>query len=123
MLATLHGGVDQILHDKAPIKIEDILTPRPGETLQCVLVEGAPGVGKTTLAWELSKQWGKGKGFQQFAIVMLFRLRDQTVQNANSLCLISFSIDTTDCQEDEGFQKEISCHLIELNGRRYSYYP
>ena len=67
MLASLHGGVDQILRVKAPIQIEDILTPKPGETLQCVLVEGAPGVGKTTLAWELCKQWGKGKLFQQFA--------------------------------------------------------
>ena len=114
MLASLHGGVDQILHDKAPIQIGDILTPKPGKTLQCVLVEGAPGVGKTTLAWELCKQWGKGKLFQQFAVVILVRLRDQTVQNAQTLSDLVFY---------RYHREEISQHLTQTDGRTCSYYP
>ena len=49
-MATLHGDVDQILDIvKEPVAIEDILNREPGKALQCVLVEGAPGIGKTTL--------------------------------------------------------------------------
>ena len=103
MLATLHGGVDQIVDIKSPIEIGEILSSHAqlGKTLQCVLVEGAPGVGKTTLAWEASKQWGKGVNlFQQFAIVMLLRLRDQMVQNATE-CLadLVFNQDQDDIRD------------------------
>ena len=69
MLATLHGNVDQILETKAPVKIEAILDNQP----HCVLVEGAPGVGKTTLSWEICKRWARGELFQQYLVVMLLR--------------------------------------------------
>ena len=110
MLATLHGGIDQILRIKAPIQIGEILNSHPANTLQCVLVEGAPGVGKTTLAWEACKQWGKGKLFQQFSIVMLLRLRDKTVQNANSITDLIF-------YRDQHYKEDISQHLQQSNGR------
>ena len=28
---------------------------------RCVLVEGAPGIGKSTLAWMMCREWGQGK--------------------------------------------------------------
>ena len=92
MLASLQGDVKKILNIKAPIEIGKILSPHAqlGKTLKCVLVEGAPGVGKSTLAWEVCKQWGEGVSNQQFAIVMLLRLRDQTVQNAQSISDLVF---------------------------------
>ena len=108
MLATLHGGVDQIVDVKSPIEIGEILSSQPGKTLQCVLVEGAPGVGKTTLAWEASKQWAKGNLFQQFAIVILLRLRDQTVQNAQSI---------SDLVLYRRNRQEISQYLDDIEGR------
>ena len=92
---TLHGGVDEILEQKKPIKMEDILPPEPSDDdnmigvrddrimhegpdsflvedrEQCsvtretpnarpvrfVLVEGPPGIGKSTFAWELCRRW------------------------------------------------------------------
>ena len=84
MLATLHGGVDEILEIKHPVTIENLLDMPIGKILECVLVEGAPGVGKSTLSWEICKCWKKGILFQQFSLLLLLRLRDQTLHTART---------------------------------------
>ena len=84
MLATLHGGVDEILDIKHPVTIEKLLDMPIGKTLECVLVEGAPGVGKSTLSWEICKCWKKGILFQQYSLLLLLRLRDQTLHRART---------------------------------------
>ena len=43
---------------------------------------GAPGVGKTTLSWEVCKRWAEGNLFKQYLLLLLLHLRDETVQNA-----------------------------------------
>ena len=80
--ATIRGDIDQILKKKAPIQLEDIMTVKADEHLKCVLVEGAPGVGKSTLAWHVCQRWGKGELFQEFSTVQLLQLRDTRVQAA-----------------------------------------
>ena len=82
MLATLNKGVDTILQTKAPVSIEQLLDTKPGLKQKCVLVEGAPGVGKTTLSWEVCKRWAAGNLFKQYSLLLLLHLRDETVQNA-----------------------------------------
>ena len=77
MLATLNKGVDTILETKAPVEIEQLMDTKPGVKQQCVLVEGAPGVGKTTLSWEICKRWSEGNLFMQYTLVFLLRLRDE----------------------------------------------
>ena len=55
---SLHGLVEKILRKKAPIALKDILKPREdGKPVRCVLVESAPGIGKSTLAWEVCHKW------------------------------------------------------------------
>ena len=85
MLATLNNGVDIILDTKVPVEIEHLIDTKPGIEQQCVLVEGAPGVGKTTLSWELCKRWAKGNLFKQYSLILLLRLRDESVQSAKTL--------------------------------------
>ena len=85
MLATLNKGVDTILETKAPVEIEQLMDTKPGIKQQCVLVEGAPGVGKTTLSWEICKRWSEGNLFKQYSLILLLRLRDQSVQSAQTL--------------------------------------
>ena len=41
-----------------------------------VLIDGAPGVGKTTLTWKISKDWATGELFQEFVLVVRLSLRD-----------------------------------------------
>ena len=55
--ATLHGHIDEILKKKEPLELEDIFKHEGQTDLKCVLVEGVPGVGKSTLAWELCRRW------------------------------------------------------------------
>ena len=108
--ATLHGDVDDILDYKSPISKEAIFDTEEGKRLKCVLVEGAPGVGKSTLAWEICQQWAKRALYQQYEMVLLLRLRDETVQNAMTMKdLILY--------EDENYQQEIAEHVKCCNGK------
>ena len=52
---------------------------------KCILVEGAPGVGKSTFAWKLCRKWMKGKLLQHYKLVVLLRLRDKSVRDARNI--------------------------------------
>ena len=47
-----------------------------------MLIDGAPGVGKTVLCRQFAKDWGTGKILQQFSIVKLLHLREERVAKA-----------------------------------------
>ena len=80
---TLHGGVDQILKSKTPINIEDLLTPEDsGRPVKFILVEGPPGIGKSTFAWEACRRWDEIESLRQYHIVVLLKLREKWVLNA-----------------------------------------
>ena len=66
-----------------PLTLNDILKPREDDTpVRCVLIEGAPGVGKSRLAWEVCHKWAKNglDSVKQFELVVLVKLRE--AQNA-----------------------------------------
>ena len=48
-------------------------------------MEGIPGVGKSTLAWQLGRRWGKKEILQHFQLVIVLRLRDERVQKAHTI--------------------------------------
>ena len=50
-----------------------------------VLVEGTPGVGKSTFAWEFCRRWERGEIAQQYQLVLLLRLRDEQMNQAKAL--------------------------------------
>ena len=81
---TTTGKVDDILQEKYPIQLKDIFNETDGKR-KVVLLEGAPGCGKSTLSVYISQQWGEGKLFQEFEYVILVRLRDPAVQAANCI--------------------------------------
>ena len=82
---TLHGGVDQILQSKTPINIEHLLTPEEGGgPVRFVLVEGPPGIGKSTFAWEVCRRWDDIESLRDYNTVVLLKLREKWVLNAIS---------------------------------------
>ena len=83
---SLHGLTEEILHEKAPIALDHILKPREdSRPVRCVLVEGAPGIGKSTLAWEVCHKWEELESVKQFELVVLVRLREKKAQEARCL--------------------------------------
>ena len=91
---TLHGDIDQVLHKKERIEITDILKSKWGEKIRFVMVEGAPGVGKSTLAWELCRRWDKMEALKQYSLVVLLKLRDKGIQNATRVADFFYHADT-----------------------------
>ena len=87
---TIHGNIDDICHDKSPMSMEQVacMIAREGKMEShpmLVLVEGAPGVGKTTFAWELCRRWAHGELLQHYSLVVLLRMRDNTAREAREL--------------------------------------
>ena len=83
---SLHGLTEEILREKAPIALDHILKPREdGRPVRCVLVEGAPGIGKSTLAWEVCHKWEELESVKQFDLVIIVSLREKKAQEARCL--------------------------------------
>ena len=106
---TITGKVDDILHQKYTIQLEDIFkeTEHQGRVThkenegqrKVILLEGAPGCGKSTLSVYICQQWEKGQLFSQFQLVILIRLRDPAVKNAKGLADLLPCPDTTTAQQ------------------------
>ena len=93
---TIHGSIDDILEWKAPIRMKNILKPncvydsRDNEKhehypVTQLLIEGAPGIGKSTFAWEVCQKWGQHQLFNEYSLVVLLKFRDKRVQKAESV--------------------------------------
>lgn len=97
---TLHGNVDKILNGRGKMSIEEILQPKEDDSqLSLVLVEGPPGIGKSTLAWELCRRWDEIPSMRKFDLVVLLRLREEKVQDIEDAYGLFPHIDS-DLQKD-----------------------
>ena len=69
------------------IQFEDILKPVSNEKLKFVLMEGEPGIGKSTFAKELALRWAKQSDrlLNQYEIVILIQLRFEKYQRAKDI--------------------------------------
>ena len=111
-LKTLHGGVDQILESKSPINIVDLLSSgSSGEPVRFLLVEGPPGIGKSTFAWELCRRWDEIESLRDYHTVVLLKLREKWVLNATSLS------DLFRYASNPDFSKNIGEELVATQGK------
>ena len=66
--------------------IKEIFAPgEDGQEPHSILIEGAPGIGKTILSKEISVQWANGKLLVNTFLVFLIFLRDPLVKMIKSL--------------------------------------
>ena len=101
---TSQAGVDRILGYKKRIEMNDILKDK--ET-RLVVVEGPPGIGKSTLAWELCRQWHTLESLKHFSLVMFLSLRDEKVRKAENISDLLYD-------HDERFRKKVESEIEDI---------
>lgn len=111
MHASIHKNMKDIL-SKDSVELTVLMDTQSGKTHKCVVLEGAPGVGKTTLAWYICRKWGEGELFQEYSLVLLLSLRDESVHNAMTLFdIISYLYNV------QRRHKDILEYLEDCNGK------
>ena len=82
---SLRGDMDDVVFKKTAMEVSELGVMADGSRPKVVLIEGAPGVGKTTFAWDQCRQWAEGKLLQAYSIVLLLPLRDNNIRQITSL--------------------------------------
>ena len=101
--------MDNILLKKSPIELEKLFEKIEGER-KVILIDGAPGSGKSTLTVHICQRWSRGQLFQEFTIIILVQLRDPTVQSAQSIA------DLIPCRDKETAQ-QVAGAITDIDGR------
>ena len=83
----LRGQVDKIVEmpEHKEISVEDILKPTDSSESLRVVIDGPPGIGKTTLCRKLLNMWSNGTLHQQYDLVLYCPLRNSKIATATTL--------------------------------------
>ena len=84
----LRGQVDKTvkLTENKEISVEDVLQPTDSSLLLRVVIDGPPGIGKTTLCRKLLNMWSNGTlVHQQYDLVLYCPLRNSKIATATTL--------------------------------------
>lgn len=69
-----------------PISMADLMSSMKGdEPVKFILVEGPPGIGKSTFAWEVCRKWDAIPKLRDYDVVVFIKLREKWVLNATLL--------------------------------------
>ena len=83
--STIRGNIHDITRKKQPMTFDQIAQLEDRSEPKCILIEGAPGIGKSTFSWKLCRKWGKGKILQEYQLLVMLRLRDNRVRRATEI--------------------------------------
>ena len=92
------------------LTLSDILDVR-GERNKVILIEGGPGMGKSTLAIKMCKCWADGELLQEYDAVILLPLRDPEIQAAKSIKDLLLIL-------DEELREEVYKEIVKEGGNR-----
>ena len=79
------GNVSDVVSSRNQVTLDEISCNLHSGRRKVILIEGAPGAGKSTLAWHLCTMWKSRQLFREFEIVLFVQLREPTIQSAKSL--------------------------------------
>ena len=82
-----HEPLQEVLDSSTVTKeLAEILAPlEQSKNPQFILIEGAPGIGKSILLKEIAYRWGNKQLLKTFRLVLLLCLRDPTIQQVGSM--------------------------------------
>ena len=102
--------------DTRSLTIADVLDVKEEEN-KVILIEGGPGMGKSTLAIKICKCWADGELLEEYDVVILLPLRDPEIQAAKTLkdLLLILDDDLRECVYKEITKRngEGICFLLE----------
>ena len=82
---TLHGDVDDVYYKKSPTAIHSLGYLDNGSPARLVLLEGAPGSGKTTFGFDVALKWTNNQILADVHLLALFPLRDYNLRKVSNL--------------------------------------
>ena len=107
------GDYDKIMERKTKIELinafDRAFCEGGGEIVLRMLVDGAPGVGKTTLSRKVSSRWANGEILQRYWLVLLLHLREKTISKAKTIDDLFF-------HEDNDLQRDVIKYVKERSG-------
>ena len=109
----LRGQLDNIMNVSKKIDIQDVLKHNDDNSPIKVVVDGPPGVGKTTLCQKLCSMWAKNELEKcSFNLVLLVSLRDEEASSAEKIYdLVSLF------HGSKSMCEAVSNGIIEKNGK------
>ena len=106
----LRGNVDAVEGKKKAITLSGVFAHPEGEGKGLrVLMDGAPGVGKTTLCRKVSKDWACEAFLSEYKLVVVLHLRDRQIAKA-------VRIEELFCHDDLELQGEVVRQVRKTSG-------
>ena len=107
------GDYDKIMERKTKIELinafDRAFCDGGGEIVLRMLIDGAPGVGKTTLSRKVSHMWAKGEILQRYWLVLLLHLREKAISKAKTIDELIF-------HEDNDLQRDVIKYVKKRSG-------